>query len=85
MGVSFLTVLAHHTAVVVGVLPQEALRVVVAVYVDLGQGVVGGRLLATFMNTSLQPGKQQLQSADRHTVKVSQRRKTTADSTFLQS
>lgn len=65
VGVPFLTVLAHHTAVVIGVLPQEAFRVVVAVDVDLGQGVVGGGLFAAFMNTSLQPGQQQLQSGDR--------------------
>lgn len=36
VGVPLLTVLAHHAAVVVGVLTQEALRVVVAVDVDLG-------------------------------------------------
>lgn len=53
VGVSFLTVLAHHAAVVIGVLPQKALGVVVAVDVDLGQGVVGGGLFAAFMNTSL--------------------------------
>lgn len=69
VGVSFLTILAHHAAVVVGVLPQETLRVVVAVDVDLGQGVVGGRLLATFMDTSLQPRQQQLQSGETHMVK----------------
>lgn len=74
VGVSFLTILAHHAAVVVGVLPKEALWVVVAVDVDLGQGVVGSRLLATFMNTSLQPGQQQLQSGERHTVRISQHR-----------
>lgn len=53
VGVSFLTVLSHHAAVVVGVLPQKALGVVVAVDVDLGQRVVGGGLFAAFMNTSL--------------------------------
>jgi len=52
VGVSLLAVLAHHAAVVEGVLPQEALGVVVAVDVDLGQGVVGGGLFATFMNAS---------------------------------
>ena len=36
VGVPLLAVLAHHAAVVVGVLPQEALGVVVAVDVDLG-------------------------------------------------
>lgn len=53
VGVSFLTVLSHHTAVIEGVLPQESLWVVVAVNVDLGQGIVGSRLLTAFMNTSL--------------------------------
>ena len=63
VGVPLLTVLAHHPAVVVRVLPQEALRVVVAVDVDLGQGVVGGRLLAALVDAGLQPGQKQLQSA----------------------
>lgn len=62
VGVAFLAVLAHHTAVVEGVLPQETLRVVVAVDIDLGQGIVGGRLLTAFVNASLQPGQQQLQT-----------------------
>lgn len=70
MGISLLTVLAHHTAVVVGVLSQEPLRVVVAVNVDLGQGVVGCRLLTTFMNTSLQPRQQQLQTGERCTIRI---------------
>lgn len=65
VGVSFLTVLAHHAAVVKGVLPQKAFGVVVAVDVDLGQGVVGGGLLAALVNASLQPGQQQLQSGGR--------------------
>ena len=64
MGVPLLAVLAHHPAVVVGVLPQEALGVVVAVDVDLGQGVVGGRLLAALVDAGLQPGQKQLQSAE---------------------
>lgn len=72
VGVSFLTVFAHDTTVVVGVLPQEALGVVVAVDVDLGQGIVGSRFLTTFMNTSLQPRQQQLQSADRQMVWITQ-------------
>ena len=62
MGVSLLAVLPHHAAVVERVLPQEALGVVVAVDVDLGQSVVGGRLLAALVDTRLQPGQQQLQS-----------------------
>lgn len=53
VGVSLLAVLAHHPAVVEGVLPQEALGVVVAVDVDLGQGVVGGGLLAALVDASL--------------------------------
>lgn len=35
MGVPLLAILAHNTAVIVGVLSEEALRVVVAVDVDL--------------------------------------------------
>lgn len=62
MGVSLFTVFAHYTAVVKGVLPQEALGVVVAVYVNLSQGIVGSGLLAAFMNTSLQPREEKLQS-----------------------
>lgn len=53
VGVALLAVLAHHTAVVVGVLPQKALGVVVAVDVDLGQGVVGGGLFAALVDPSL--------------------------------
>lgn len=67
MGVSLLTVLAHNAAVIEGVLPQEALWVVVAIDVNLSQGVVGRRLLTTFMNTSLQPRQQQLQSGEKGT------------------
>lgn len=78
VGVSLLTVLAHHAAVVVGVLPQETLGVVVAVNVDLGQGIVGSRLLTTFVNTSLQPGQQQLQPGARFTMRVSQNQTTAA-------
>lgn len=67
MGISLLTVLAHHTAVIIRILPQEALRVVVAVNIDLGQGIVGCRFLTAFMNTSLQPRQQQLQTGERCT------------------
>lgn len=62
VGVPLLTVLAHHAAVVVGVLTQEALRVVVTVDVDLGQGIVGSWLLTALMDTGLQPRQEQLQS-----------------------
>lgn len=57
MWVPFLTVAAHHTAVVVGVLPQEALSVVAAVNVDLGKCVMSGRLLTAFLTPELKPGK----------------------------
>ena len=43
VGVPLLAVLSHHGAVVERVLLQEALGRVVAVDVDLGQGVVGSR------------------------------------------
>lgn len=75
VGVSFLTVLAHHAAVVVGVLPQEAFGVVVAVDIDLGQGIVGGGLFAAFMNASLQPGQQQLQSGERKSERFPKEKK----------
>lgn len=61
MGVSLLTVAAHHAAVIVGILSQEALGAVVAVNVDFSQCIVSGRLLAAFLNPGLQPGKQQLE------------------------
>ena len=61
VGVPLLTVLAHHAAIVVGVLTQEALRVVVTVDVDLGQGIVGSGLLTALMDTGLQPGQEKLQ------------------------
>ena len=57
VGVSLLTVTANHPAVVELVLPQESLRVIVTINVDLGQGVVCGRLFHTFMYPCLQPGE----------------------------
>lgn len=57
MWVSLLTIPAHHAAVIVGILSQEALGVVVAVNVDFGQCIVDGRLLTAFMNPGLQPGE----------------------------
>lgn len=59
--VPLFTVLSDHAAVVVRVLTQETLGVVVAVDVDLGQCIVGGRLLAAFVDARLQPRQQQLQ------------------------
>lgn len=61
MGVPLFTVLAHHTAVIVWVLSEESLRVIVAVDVDLSQGIVGSRFFTSLMNTGFQPGQQQLQ------------------------
>ena len=40
---------------------EESLWVVVGVDVDLGQGVVGGRLVGALVDTGLQPGQDQLQ------------------------
>ena len=65
MRVSLLTITTNHPAVVELVLPQESLRVVVAIDVDLGQSVVCGRLLHSFMYPCLQPGQQQFQSTER--------------------
>lgn len=62
MGVPLFAVLAHHAAVVVRVLSEESLRVIVAVDVDLSQGIVGSRFFTSLMNTSLQPGQQQFES-----------------------
>ncbi len=85
VGISFLAVLANHTAVVVGVLPQETLGIVVTVDVDLCQSIVGSRFLTAFMNTGLKPGKQQLQPGGRNTYGFQGqdlRRKTAADSSL---
>lgn len=62
VGVSLFTVLSYNTAVIVRILPQETLRIVVAVDVDLGQSVMGGGLLTAFVDARLQPRQQQLQS-----------------------
>ena len=43
------------------ILSEEPFSIVVAVNIDLGNGVVGGRLGAAFMDTCLQPGQDQLQ------------------------
>ena len=59
--ITLLTVLADDLAVVVLILTQEALRVVVAVDVDLREGVVCRWLDTAFVDTSLQPRQQQLQ------------------------
>ena len=59
--VPLLAVAPHDPAVIELVLLQVAFRVVVAVDVDLGQSVVGSRLLNTLMHTALQPRKKQLQ------------------------
>lgn len=50
VGVSFLTVPPDHGAVIEWVLLQKALRCVVTVDVDLGQCIMGSRLLTAFMN-----------------------------------
>jgi hypothetical protein len=43
------------------ILPEEPLSVVVAINIDLGDSIVGGRLSAALMDTGLQPGQDQLQ------------------------
>lgn len=62
MGVPLLAVLAHHATIIIGVLSEEALRVVVAVDVDLSQGIMGSRFLTALMDTGLQPRQKKLQS-----------------------
>ena len=59
VGVSLLAVASHHSAVVERVLLQKAFRRVVAVDVDLCQGIVGGGLFAAFMDARLQPRQQE--------------------------
>jgi hypothetical protein len=61
MRISFLTIFPHHFAVIVHVLSKESLRVVIAVNIDLGEGIVSGWFIATFMDTSFQPWQEQLQ------------------------
>jgi len=68
MRVAFLAVLADDSAVVVLVFPQESLRVVVAVDVDLSEGVVCRRLHAALVDACLQPWQQQLQPATPHSI-----------------
>ena len=58
--IALLAVLADDARVVVGVLLEELLRVVVRVDVDLGQGVVDGRIGAALVNARLEPGQEEL-------------------------
>lgn len=58
VGVPLLAVATNHPAVVELVLSQETFGVVVAINVDLSEGVVGGRFLHTFVHSCLQPGQQ---------------------------
>lgn len=74
VGVSLFAVLSHHAAVIEWVFPEEALGVVVAVNIDLGQSIMGGRLLTAFMDARLQPGQQQLQSVKEKGYQNSQTR-----------
>ena len=53
VGVPLLTVATNHAAVIELVLAEVALWVVVAVDVDLGEGIVSGRLLHSLMDTGL--------------------------------
>src|SRR3989344_2913055 len=55
VGVAVLAVLADNTAVVEGVGVEELLGLPVEVDVDLGQGVVGGRLLVVLSTAGLEP------------------------------
>ena len=53
MRVPLLTVLPNHIALIESVLSEEPLRVVVAIDIDLGQGVVCRGLIDTLMGTAL--------------------------------
>ena len=61
VGVPLLTVATNHAAVVELVLTEVALWVVVAVNVDLGQGIVSGGLLHSLMDTGLKQRQKKLQ------------------------
>lgn len=49
------SILTHNFAIIVSILSQESLRIIVGVYVDLGNGIVCGRLIDSLMNTRFQP------------------------------
>ena len=68
MGVPLLAVSTNHTAVVELVLTEIALWVVIAVDVDLGQGIVSGRLFNSFMDTRLKQRQKKLQPGEREDV-----------------
>ena len=57
--VPFLAEFSNDQRLVEVVLLQERLGVVVAVNVDIGQGVVHGGILRASLNPNLQPGKDQ--------------------------
>ena len=61
MRVSLLAVLANDTAIVELVLSEVPLWVVVAVDVDLGEGIVGSWFLHSLVDTGLQQRQEQLQ------------------------
>lgn len=60
MGVALFAVLANDLAVVVLVLSEEVLRVVVAVNVDLRNGIVSRWIDTTLARLPLQPRQKQL-------------------------
>lgn len=68
MGVPLLAVSTNHTAVVELVLTEIALWVVIAVDVDLGQGIVSGRFFNSFMDTRLKQRQKKLQPGEREDV-----------------
>lgn len=52
-------------------LPEESFSVIVAIDVNLGEGVMGCGLLASFVYTHLQPWQEQLQSkSEQHVIKT---------------
>lgn len=71
VGVSLLAVAPDHGAVVEGVLLQEALGCVVAVNVDLSQGIMGSWLLTSFMDAGLQPWQQKFQPDEKSCTLIS--------------
>lgn len=65
IGVALLAILSDYQSVILVVVLQECFRIVIAVYVDLGQGVVDGLLLVACGQALLQEWQQQLKTVTR--------------------
>lgn len=65
IGVALLAILSDYQSVILVVVLQECFRIVIAVYVDLGQGIVDGLLLVACGQALLQEWQQQLKTVTR--------------------